>query len=189
MNSRAYLWDYDTTPYYNYADYDKAQKRLAWYRFDNIGADDFFDDGGLCYGSKNGIVKFSKNRNDFGEPIGAYFKSKAFDLGNPEDEKTFVCLYPSFSMDGNILVTVSAGNERTDAFKEKEFDIRSFDWSDFSWSAFTWNRIKFAKTYAMRLNMRRAAFLQVKVSGGEIDRGVGLSGLRVTYYVNRKVKR
>ena len=40
----------------------------------------------------------------------------------------------------------------------------------------------------MRLNMRRSAFLQVKVSGDEINRGVGLSGLRVTYYVNRKMR-
>lgn len=188
-NGRVYLWDYDTTPYYNYADYDKAQKRLAWYRFDNIRATDFFEDGGLCYGGENGIVKFAKSRNDFGEAINAWFKSKAFDLGSPEDEKTFVNLYPSFSMDGNILVRVTAGNERMDVFRTAEFDIRSFDWSDFNWSAFTWNRIKYAKTFAMRLNMRRAAFLQVKVSGSEIDRGVGLSGLRVTYYVNRKMKR
>jgi hypothetical protein len=189
VNGNVYLWDYDTTPYYNYADYDKAQKRLAWYRFDGIGANEFFEDGGLCWGGTGGIAKFTKSRNDFGQPICAYFKSKAFDLGNPEEEKTFMYLYPSFSMDGNILATVSAGNERTDVWKEQDFDIRSFDWGDFNWSAFTWNRIKYAKTYAMRLNMRRAAFLQVTVSGGEIDRGVGLSGLRVTYYVNRKMKR
>jgi hypothetical protein len=114
-------------------------------------------------------VRFTASRNDFGKAINAYFKSKAFDLGNPEDEKTFVSLYPGFSMDGNILATVSVGNERTDTYKEETFDIRSFDWSDFTWNAFTWNRIKFAKTYAMRLNMRRAAFLQVKVWGGEMD--------------------
>ena len=183
-----YLWDYDTTPYYDYADYDKAQKRLAWYRFDNIGATNFFEDGGLCYGAAAGIVRFTKSRNDFGRAISAYFKSKAFDLGSPEEEKTFMCLYPSFSMDGNIMVRITAGNEKTNVFKEAEFDIRSFDWNGFGWNSFTWNRIKYAKTYAMRLNMRRTAFLQVMVSGSEIDRGVGLSGLRITYYVNKKIK-
>ena len=189
VDGKVYLWDYDTTPYYNYSDYDKAQKRLAWYRFDNVHAADFFEDSGLCYGGAEGIAGFTKNKNDFGQAISAYFVSKAFDLGSPEDEKTFLYLYPSFSMDGNVLATVSAGNERTDAAKQQTFDIRSFDWGDFSWSAFTWNCIKFARTYAIRLNMRRAAFLQVRVSGGEIDRGVGLSGLRVTYYINRKTKR
>ncbi len=186
---KAYLWDYDTTPYYNYADYDKAQKRLAWYRFDNIKAVEFFDGDGLCYGGTAGIVRFTKSRNDFGQAINAYYKSKAFDLGNPEEEKTFVCLYPSFSVEGNILVNLTVGNERTDVYKKEQYDIRSFDWSDFSWNAFTWNRIKYNKTYAMRLNMRRSAFLQVVVAGCIVDRGVGLSGLRITYYINKKMKR
>ncbi len=186
---RVYLWDYDTTPYYNYADYDKAQRRLAWYRFDNIDAGFLFENGDeLCYGGEQGIARFTKNQNDFGQAIPAYFKSKAFDLGSPEEAKTFLYLYPSFSMDGNIKATVTAGNERTDAYIQKHFDIPTFDWGQFDWQAFTWNRIKFAKTYAMHLNMRRAAFLQVKVMGNEINRGVGLSGLRVTYYVNRKMR-
>lgn len=186
---RVYLWDYDTTPYYNYADYDKAQRRLAWYRFDNIDAGFLFENGDeLCYGGEQGIARFTKNQNDFGQAIPAYFKSKAFDLGSPEEAKTFLYLYPSFSMDGNIKATVTAGNERTDTYAQKDFDISSFDWGQFDWGAFTWNRIKFAKTFAMHLNMRRAAFLQVKVEGNEINRGVGLSGLRVTYYVNRKMR-
>lgn len=189
-SGRVYLWDYDTTPYYNYADYDKAQKRLAWYRFDHVSASVFFEDGGLCYGGAAGIVKFTKSRNDFGQAISAYFKSKAFDMGSPEEEKTIMWLYPSFSADGNILAKVTVGNGKIDLVKEAQFDIRSFDWSAFGWNAFTWNRIKYARTYAMRLNMRRTAFLQIMVSGGEeIDRGVGLTGLRITYYVNRKMKR
>ena len=67
-------------------------------------------------------------------------------------------------------------------------DARSFDWGAFSWSAFTWHRIKFAQAVKMRLNMRKAAFLQVKMTGDTLDRGAGLSSLRFTYYMNGKVK-
>ncbi len=130
----------------------------------------------------------TRSRNDFGQAIAAYFKSKAFDLGSPDDRKTFVALYPGFSADGNAQVSVCAGNEKTDNFITKEFEPRSFDWRNFSWSAFTWNRIKYEQVFQMRLNMRKAGFLQVKVSGGGLDRGVGLSSLRITYFNNGKVK-
>ncbi len=188
VNGRVYLWDYDTTPYYNYADYDKAQKRLAWYRFDAIHAHVFFARERLYCGGANGIVQFTPSRNDFGKAFAAYFKSKAFDLGSPEELKTFVALYPSFATDGNIYVIVSVGNEKTDTYMQRKYDMRSFDWRNFSWAAFAWSRIKFTQTQVMRLNMRKAAYLQVKVSGDALDRGVGLSGLRVTYYTNRKMK-
>jgi hypothetical protein len=187
--THVYLWDYDTTPYYNYSDYDKAQKRLAWYRFDNMNAAVFCPlEGSLYYGGPEGIVTLYRGHNDFGRAMNAYFKSKAFDLDSPNELKTFVSLYPGFSADGNILVTVAAGNEKTDSYMERTYDIRSFDWGEFGWGAFTWGRTKFSKVHEMRLNMRKTAFLQVKMSGGELDRGAGLSSLRVTYYMNRKVK-
>ncbi len=191
VNGRAYLWDYDTTPYYNYSDYDKAQRRLAWYRFDNIRASVFTSLGdNLCYGGAEGIVMMTKSHNDFGKVLPAYFKSKAFDLGSPDEMKTFVALYPGFSTDGNIYALVNVGSEMTDSYLKEPFevDVRSFDWGEFSWHAFSWKRIKFEQVHRIRLNMRRATFLQVKVSGDELDRGVGLSSLRVTYFNNRKVK-
>ena len=184
-----YLWDYGTAPYYNYADYDKAQRRLAWYRFDNISAYDFHAGDGLWYGGDNGIVKFTKNKNDFNEAYTAYFLSKSFDLGNPDEKKTFMYVYPSFSGDGNVKATVTVGNEERDDYMSRSFDIRSFGWDDFNWAAFTWHIIKYAKTYAIRLGMRRSAYIQIKVSNDEKDRGFGLSGLRMTYFVNRKKKR
>ncbi len=188
-NGRTYLWDYDTTPYYNYADYDKAQRRLAWYRFDNIKAAVFTSLGeNLCYGGADGLVIMTRSHTDFGQAITAYFKSKAFDLGSPDERKTFVALYPGFSADGNAQVTVYAGNEKTDSYAAKDFEPRSFDWRNLSWGAYTWNRIKYEQVFQMRLNMRRAGFLQVKVAGGRLDRGVGLSSLRITYFNNGKVK-
>lgn len=186
----AYLWDYEQTPYYNYADYEKAQRRLAWYRFDGIGANDFCADGEtLFYGGQQGIVRFGKNKNDFGQKYDAYFTSKAFDLKSPNTLKTFLRVYPSFASEGNIKADVAVSSDRHDDFCTRHFDIKSFSWRDFSWAAFTFDIIRFARTFMIRLNMRRAAYIQVKVSGSEKDRDVGISGLRIEYFVNRKIRR
>ena len=187
--SRVYLWDYEQTPYTNYADYEKAQRRLAWYVFDGIDANDFCYCDGLCYASSSGIVKFTKNKNDFGRAYDAYYYSKAFDLGAPNKKKTFMELYPSFRGEGNVKATVSVGSEKNDNYFSREVDIRSFGWDNFSWSVFTWNVIKFAKTFIMKIRMKMVSYIQVKIVGGELNRSFGLTGLRITYYLNGKAKR
>lgn len=189
VGDKVFLWDYEQTPYTNYSDYEKAQRRLAWYAFDGIDANDFCADGDLYYASDNGIVQFTKNKNDFDGAFEAYFTSKAFDLNNPNVKKTFMELYPSFRSDGDVKATVRVGNEKTDNYMSRGVDIRSFDWDDFSWGAFTWNIIKFTKTIVMKLRMKMVSYLQVEVVGNEINRSFGLTGIRITYYLNRKVKR
>jgi len=186
---RAYLWDYEQTPYYNYADYEQAQRRLTWYRFDNICANVFCDHAdGLYYGSDSGIVRFTRNQNDFGSGFLSYYTSKAFDIGSPNELKTFLCVYPSFAVDGNVKAAVTVGSDRLHVFKNREYDIKSFAWDRFGWSAFSWDVIRFVRTFAIRLNMRNAAFIQIRISGSEKDRGVGFAGLRFTYYSNKKMR-
>lgn len=186
----AYLWDYEQTPYYNYADYEKAQRRLAWYRFNNIFANVLCIDGETLYhGCEAGIVRFSKNKNDFSQPYTAYFTSKAFDLKTPDTLKTFLRVYPSFASEGNIKADVFIGSDRYDVFLSRHFDIKSFSWQDLNWGAFTFDVIKFARTFAIRLGLRRAAYLQIRVSGSEKDRDVGISGLRIEYFMGSKIRR
>lgn len=185
----AYLWDYEQTPYYNYADYEKAQRRLSWYRFDGIEANVFCADGDtLCYGGQRGIVRFGRNKNDFGKKYDAYFTSKAFDLKSPNTLKTFLRVYPSFASEGNIKAYVAVSSDRHDDYCLRHYDIKSFAWRDFSWAAFTFDVIRFARTFMIRLNMRRTAYIQIKVSGSEKDRDVGISGLRIEYCLSRKIR-
>lgn len=189
VGDKVYLWDYEGTPYYNYADYEKAQRRLAWYRFDGMSVNDFLADGQLYYAGSKGIVKFIKNKNDFGQAFNAHFVSKAFDLGKPNMLKTFVEVYPSFRSDGNVKTTFTVANDKTDAYMKRDIDIKSFSWDDFNWAAFTWNLIKFTKTLVMKLRMKMVSYIQIKVVGNHINRGFGLAGLRISYYMNRKIRR
>jgi len=98
-------------------------------------------------------------------------------------------LYPSFRGERNVKATVSVGNEKNDDYFSRQVDIRSFGWDNFSWAAFTWNLIKFTKTIVMKLRMKMVSYLQVKVTSNEKDRSFGLAGMRITYYLNRKIKR
>jgi hypothetical protein len=184
-----YLWDYESTPYTGYADYEKAQRRLAWYRWDGIDAREFCAADALFFGVDDGIVKLSDQKNDFGQAYTAYFYTKAFDLGAPDTEKTFMFAYPSFSSDGNVKVTVTAGSEKSDNHVSREVAIRSFDWKEMNWAAFAWDIVKFARTFTLRLHIRRASHIQLKVLSDEENRGVGFTGARITYYLNRKNKR
>lgn len=187
---RAYLWDYEQTPFYDFADYKKAQRRLAWYRFDNIDANVLCADADtLYYGGKKGIVLFCKNKSDFGRKYDAYFTTKAFDLMCPNRLKTFLKVYPSFAAQGNIKATVTISSETHDVFSKRVFDIKSFSWLDFNWSTFTFDVIKFSRTYVVRLSMRRAAYIQIRVSGSDKDRDVGISALRIEYCFNNKLRR
>lgn len=188
--NKVYLWDYEQTPYTNYSDYEKAQRRLAWYVFDGINANDFCNDGGeLYYGSDSGIIKFIRKMNDFGNAYNSYYYSKAFDLGCPNIKKTFMELYPSFIGDGNVKAVVTVGSDKKDEHIRREIDVCSFGWNNLTWSAFTWNIIKFTKTFVMKLRMRMVQYLQVKVMSNEMNRSFGLTGMRITYYLNRKIKR
>ena len=189
VNGYAYIWDYGATPYYNMNDYDKAQRRLAWYRFDGISPTCMFGDTELYYGKSTGIVKFVPAKSDFGAAFNAYWKSKAYDLGAPDVLKTFGEVYPSFSNDGSILATVTVMNEFTDDYKSRDYDIRNFAWDDFSWDAFSWERIKYALTYKFKVKMKKCSYIQIKVEGNTNNRGVGLSGLKFTYLPIRKTKK
>jgi hypothetical protein len=185
----AYVWDYGETPYYNLADYDKAQRRLAWYRFNNINPTCMYSDSNLYYGSTLGIVKFYPEKNDFGEAITAYWKSKAYDMGVPDYLKLFKTVYATFAST-DIYATITISNEDTDEYKISDpIDIRSFCWEGFSWAAFTWERNKFATTIKFKTKMKNSAFIQIKVEGNELNRSVGISKLKFEFITTKQTKR
>jgi hypothetical protein len=188
VNGYVYLWDYDTTPYYNYADYDVAQKRLAWYKFNNINASEFVSDTALYYAKGANIVKFVTERNDFGTAINGYFKTKAFDLGKPQIYKMFKSVYPSFSSNGDVKAIVCVGDEEKENVKEKEFNYKTLEWDQFNWGTFGWGSVKFAETFYMKTNMN-SEFIQITVKSDEIDRGLGLTGIRIDYAESKTTRR
>ena len=192
VNGNAYLWDYGSSPYYNYSAYEKAQRRLAWYRFDNINANDFYSGFDLYYASDTGIVKFKKTKNDFGQPIKAWFKSKAFDIGAPDTLKTFDRIYVSFARDGYVKAVMRVGNEEDDSFYSNEdevFEAKSFSWNNFRWDDFTWGVTKFSSTFPVRIRMKKSVYIQVELISDQLNRGLGFAGMTITFMPLNKIKR
>ena len=115
VGSRVYLWDYELTPYYGYADYEKAQKRLAWFLLDNIAAGLWHGGRALYYAPRSGarMVRFMDKPSDFGQAIEAYWVSKALDFGAGNYLKTVDRVYISLRTDTNCAVAFEIHNEKT----------------------------------------------------------------------------
>jgi hypothetical protein len=186
--SNVYLWDYGQSPFYGYSDYDKAQRRLAWYKFSNISADVWHGDTSLYYASANKIIKFHTTHADFGEAIESYWYSKAFDFNAPNYLKTVTKVYVSVRVDTHSSVTFQIANEKKSNYYEKSMEIKSFSWDNFNWEIFTWAVIRHAKTFLTKPKMKKVVYCQLKFLNNEAYRDMGLSDIVIEFFVNGKVK-
>lgn len=181
-----FVWDYGTTAFSSYQDYDKGQRRLAWYKFNNISANDFYADTDLYYCSGEGIVKFISPKNDYGNPINAYIKTKAYDFGSHGWEKFVDYVVISFISTRSVKADVIVSNEDDSSYANETYEILTFNWADFNWARFTWNVIKHAATQTLRARMKNTQFMQITVESNYLDRDIGLSNIEVYY---RPIKR
>ena len=111
-----FVWDYGKTPYYNSADFDAAETRLAWYKLSvPTGCKYIFSHGGILYflteDEKVEIFSLSASSalssdlpsdggNENGTeslPVNAFFMTKGYDLGTKSHRKKLVSL--SFDCD------------------------------------------------------------------------------------------
>jgi hypothetical protein len=187
--SNVYLWDYGQSPFYGYSDYDKAQRRLAWYRFSNISADIWYGDTSLYYASANKIVKFHTTHADFGETIEAYWYSKAFDFGASNYLKTITQVWPSVRVDTNSSILFQISNEKKEISFEKELAISNFSWLGFNWASLSWNVQKYAKPFKLKPKMKKIVYCQLKFYNNDQYRDMGITDIVLEFFVNGKVKR
>lgn len=96
-----FVWDYGLSPYYSDSDYEKAESRLSWYKFDGIsGCVYIFSfDGELYYvksDGKTGIFRYDPESvvdntdfSDEGQDVGilSSFTTKGYDFGTHHGRK------------------------------------------------------------------------------------------------------
>lgn len=189
VGTHVYLWDYELTPFYGYSDYEKAQRRLTWFKFDNIDATCFFGGTNLYYAYTTKLVRFINARSDFGSAITAYWKSKAFDFGLPDYLKTISRVDVSLRSDTNSNIDLELSNEEKEAYFTKELEVSNFSWAGFNWETFSWGVIKYAKPFKTKPKMKKIVYTQVKISNDENYRDVGMTDLTFSYFINGKIKR
>jgi hypothetical protein len=184
-----YLWDYGQSPFYGYSNYEKAQRRLAWYKFSNINAAAWYGDTSLYYGAGIKIVKLTSLYSDFGQAIESYWYSKVFDFGKPSDLKTITKVWPSIRVDTSSSITFQISNEKKEVAYEKELSVSNFSWLGFNWSTFSWNVQKYAKAFRLKPKMKKIVYCQLKFNNDENYRDMGITDIVLEFMVNGKVKR
>ncbi len=94
VGDRIYIWDYGAAPYRG------DGEKLSWFEYRGIGAGCLFSMG-ECFGFSTGgsakLSLFDGNPDDDGEPVEAFFTTKAFDFGNAVRKKHI----RSLSMEGD----------------------------------------------------------------------------------------
>lgn len=191
---KVWLWDYGVSPFYGYSNYEKAQRRLAWYKFDNINASAWYGNAtSLFYAystaSIKRIVRFSNNFADFGEAIIAYWRSKAFDFKMPDELKTITKIWPSIRVDTSSSVLMEVSNEKKETVFSKELVVSNFSWNGANWATMSWNVQKYAKPFKTKPKMKKVVYCQIKFSNDENFRDMGVTDLVIEYFSNGKVKR
>ncbi len=162
------VWIYsgDDILVYNY-------KRGAWYFFEGIRADRFFEYGATVYFvNSNGLYRFSDSvYTDNGSPYSAVWESAFSDFGTYE-KKTLRRLYASFvpqiNSDAVITVTPNVGKAEVlgteGSFCSQRFSFGSIDFGNFSFEC-----EDRPKTVCKRLNLRRTDSIKLRIENSQRD--------------------
>ncbi len=158
-------------------------KRGAWYTFDNIPGDEFFEYGGQVYfTNKNGLYRFSSEQyTDDGTAYSAVWESAFADFGT-YDKKTVRRLSASFvpqiNSDAIIKISPSRGEKAAlgddGCFENRIFSFLHTDFSKFSFECEGRPRI-----VTKRLNMRNIDSIKVRIENNIPDSRCTVDSLRI----------
>jgi hypothetical protein len=191
VGGKVYIWDYEMTPYWNYTDYEQAQRRMAWFLLNNIPAAHWCGGQTLYYGAGNRLVRFKKDNNDFadfGRAIEAYWVSKAMDFGLPDYYKTVQEVVISVKADTNTTIVLSVSSNKKAGGYTKALDLFNFNWNTFNWDNFSWAVIRFARAFKAKCKLKRILYCQIRIDNNEAYTDIGATNIIINYFVNGKVK-
>jgi hypothetical protein len=190
-NGKAYLWDYDISPYYDNGDYSESQRRLKWFPFTNIYAGAWFAyNQSLYYGrvDEGSATKLEDTFLDYGAAISCYWQSKAFDFDLPQFLKTVQEVIIGLRTDTNTSVTIEYLDEKKEKIDSKTITVGSFSWAYFSWEVFTWQFYRYAQQIRRKPKRKKIVYFSIKLSNNQASRDLGITDLTFIYEKNRRVK-
>lgn len=190
-NGKAYLWDYDISPYYDTGDYAESQKRLKWFPFDNIYAGAWFANNQTLYygrGDVGSVTKLEDTFLDYGAAISCYWQSKAFDFNLAQYYKTVQEVIIGLRTDTNTSVTIEYLDEKKEKIDSKTITVGNFSWNRFSWEVFTWQFYRYAQQIRRRPKRRKIVYFSIKLSNAQVSRDLGITDLAFIYYQNGRVR-
>lgn len=192
LNGTVYVLDYtqksDSNPY------------GEWYVYDNIHASSFIEMGGYLYfgSSKEGLIyrfhKETNNANSFnddGEPIEAYWKSKALTFEAEEFLKYVESLFFSMKPSGKTSIELYYTTDQKEMVpislkKPMKFNLFSFNNLDFS--NFTFYFSQFPKEFKAKVKAKKITHFQLMVKNDKLNESLTLLSLGMNYRYQGKVR-
>lgn len=186
VNKKVYVLDYSqkssTSPF------------GEWYMYDNISASCFLEMGGFLYFGSNtdGIVyKFSKDANDAngfnddGQPIHAYWKSKAITFNADERLKTIEELYIGINPMSRTSVSLSYESDKMSAVigdnQTIKFSLFDFNYIDFN--NFSFRSSQFPQEVKRKIKAKKITHFQLIITNSNLNEGLTVLslGIKFTY--------
>lgn len=186
VGSKVWVWDYELAPF------DGNQDHMMWFYYTNVNAENWaYMNREVYYGDRTigQIVKFQDNFNDFGNPIDAFWKSKALDFGTPNWKKTVQGFWFSTRSGTNTNITFALTDDRTQKTKVVLIKSKSFSWaSPTFWSEFTWKVFQFQTTKKINSTHSGTVNYQLTAANNELNRNLSIMSIILLYTRDQLVR-
>jgi len=187
VDDKVYMWDYDISPYYDTGNYAESQRRLSWFKFDNMPVGCFFvHDNTLYYGrsDEGSITKLE----DYGAAIACHWQSKAFDFGLHQYYKTVYEVIIGLRSDTNTLVTIEYLDEKKEKIDSKTITVGNFSYERFSYEVFTYGLFRYAQQIRRKPKRKKIVYFSIKLSNNSVSRDMGITDISLIWQQNGRVK-
>lgn len=191
VGSKAWVWNYEISPFVDTGDIYKDQRRLSWFPFTNINANCFIGlDGELYRGDRtNGkVVHFKNNYSDFGTAINAYWLSKLLDFNRFDWTKVILELRYRTRSDTYTKVTTEYFDDQGSRIDPQVDVVSSFSWRNLRWDTLVWRVIKYARTMTKRPKIKNTVHFAVKFSNNINAHNLSILDLAILWMLYRKTK-
>jgi hypothetical protein len=190
LNSKVYVLDYTQRT--------SVSPFGEWVIYDNIPASSFLEMGGFLYfaSSQSGVVyKFHKDPtsansfNDDGQPIVAYWKSKALTFSADERYKTVDDLFIGINPLSKTSVNISYESDKeTKTITDNEIKFNLFSFSHIDFSNFSFRTSQFPREMKRKVKAKKITHFQLTIKNENVDEGLTVLSLGMKFQYGNTIK-
>ena len=191
INSKAYIWDVQNSPY-SFTGYpDKDALKLSWFIFDSFKVDcAIIDQDDLIYAKDSRLCTLNNSFEDFGLKIEAHYQTPMMNFGLIDYLKTIKRMYVSVRADTatRIITTYKTEDNMDGEVDDEQIIIPGHLWNQFAYTTFGWTQINFSKTFAKRISIKKVQMLGVLFFNDTPFSDLSISALKFSWLPVKKVR-
>ena len=192
------MWDYFISPYYDKGNPDDNAKRLSWWYFDNINAEDFIKDGDELYyinRTSGKTIKFHTVYDelqyfDFGIGYNAIYRYPYRLIGGGLYEFTVVSGVIGVRGDRKTKydVTYFTNDELNGEQEPIPIEVGSFAWNTFAWNTFTWGIMGPMFPWPLRPSLKNIQYFAVEFENSDAGKTINIQFMKWQYVIKKQIK-